>query len=139
MLGRRKKSSDSSSSAATLKLYYASDVHGSDLCWRKFLGAGRFYDVQALIMGGDLTGKAIVPYGWVATTLAVVANIHLAATLRNSPWCEYTPLELYPDQELRRNLFGPEPRMVDGVFELPTGPGLGVEVDEEALRHYRVA
>jgi Icc-related predicted phosphoesterase len=45
----------------TLSLYYASDVHGSDQCWRKFLGAGRFYDVQALIMGGDLTGKAIVP------------------------------------------------------------------------------
>jgi Icc-related predicted phosphoesterase len=45
----------------TLSLYYASDVHGSDQCWRKFLGAGRFYGVQALIMGGDLTGKAIVP------------------------------------------------------------------------------
>ena len=42
-------------------LYYASDVHGSDQCWRKFLGAGRFYEVNALIMGGDLTGKAIVP------------------------------------------------------------------------------
>lgn len=42
-------------------LYYASDVHGSTACWRKFLGAGRFYGVQSLIMGGDLTGKAIVP------------------------------------------------------------------------------
>ena len=42
-------------------LYYASDVHGSDQCWRKFLGAGRFYGVDGLIMGGDLTGKAIVP------------------------------------------------------------------------------
>jgi len=42
-------------------LYYASDVHGSDQCWRKFLGAGRFYGVNALVMGGDLTGKAIVP------------------------------------------------------------------------------
>ena len=44
-----------------MALYYASDVHGSGLCWRKFLGAGKFYNVQALIMGGDLTGKAIVP------------------------------------------------------------------------------
>jgi Icc-related predicted phosphoesterase len=42
-------------------LYYASDVHGSDQCWRKFLGAGRFYEVDALLMGGDLTGKAVVP------------------------------------------------------------------------------
>jgi Icc-related predicted phosphoesterase len=45
----------------TISLYYASDVHGSERCWRKFLGAGRFYEVQALIMGGDLTGKAVVP------------------------------------------------------------------------------
>ncbi len=44
-----------------LQLYYASDVHGSDPCWRKFLGAGKFYGAQVLIMGGDLTGKAIVP------------------------------------------------------------------------------
>ena len=42
-------------------LYYASDVHGWDQCWRKFLGAGRFYQVNALLMGGDLTGKAVVP------------------------------------------------------------------------------
>ena len=39
----------------------AHELHGSELCWRKFLGAGKFYNVQALIMGGDLTGKAIVP------------------------------------------------------------------------------
>jgi Icc-related predicted phosphoesterase len=42
-------------------IYYASDVHGSDVCWRKFLGAAKFYGAQSLIMGGDLTGKAIVP------------------------------------------------------------------------------
>jgi Icc-related predicted phosphoesterase len=44
-----------------MKLYYASDVHGAEQCWRKFLGAGRFYSAEALIMGGDIAGKAIVP------------------------------------------------------------------------------
>ena len=57
----RKRAKDRDGATKTLELYYASDVHGSDQCWRKFLGAGRFYGVQALIMGGDLTGKAIVP------------------------------------------------------------------------------
>ena len=76
-------------------------------------------------------------YGWVATTLALVADLHLAATLHNCPWTEYCHPEIYPHQELRRNLFGPEPRMVDGVFELPSGPGLGVEVDEAALATLR--
>jgi Icc-related predicted phosphoesterase len=45
----------------TVRLFYASDIHGSDLLWRKFLGASRFYDADASIMGGDLLGKAIVP------------------------------------------------------------------------------
>jgi uncharacterized protein len=58
LFGKKKRSA---SEDQTLSLYYASDVHGSDQCWRKFLGAGRFYGVDALIMGGDLTGKAIVP------------------------------------------------------------------------------
>jgi Icc-related predicted phosphoesterase len=61
VLGRKKKTAGGPATTETLSLYYASDVHGSERCWRKFLGAGRFYGVQALIMGGDLTGKAIVP------------------------------------------------------------------------------
>jgi len=59
VLQRRRRREEQAT--ATVSLYYASDVHGSEQCWRKFLGAGRFYGVQALIMGGDLTGKAIVP------------------------------------------------------------------------------
>jgi uncharacterized protein len=44
-----------------VRIFYASDVHGSDRCFRKFLGAGRFYGADALVLGGDITGKAIVP------------------------------------------------------------------------------
>jgi Icc-related predicted phosphoesterase len=46
---------------ADVRLFYASDIHGSDLLWRKFLGAAKFYGVDASVMGGDLLGKAIVP------------------------------------------------------------------------------
>ena len=45
----------------SFKCYYASDVHGSELLWRKFLNAGKFYGVDILIMGGDIAGKAVVP------------------------------------------------------------------------------
>jgi Icc-related predicted phosphoesterase len=44
-----------------MKLFYAGDIHGSDKCWLKFLGAARFYGVDTLIMGGDITGKIMVP------------------------------------------------------------------------------
>ena len=43
------------------KLFFATDIHGSDICWTKFLNAGKFYEVDVLILGGDMTGKAVVP------------------------------------------------------------------------------
>jgi len=43
------------------KFFFVSDVHGSDRCFRKFVNAGKFYGAEVLILGGDVTGKAIVP------------------------------------------------------------------------------
>jgi len=43
------------------KVFFATDLHGSEMCWRKFLNAAKFYDADVLICGGDMTGKAIVP------------------------------------------------------------------------------
>lgn len=45
---------------ATTTIYYASDVHGSNRCFRKFLNAAQFYRANVLVMGGDILGKAIV-------------------------------------------------------------------------------
>ena len=42
-------------------IFFATDVHGSDICWKKFISAGKFYKAEVLILGGDMTGKAIVP------------------------------------------------------------------------------
>lgn len=44
-----------------LRLYFATDIHGSELCWRKFLNAAAHYRADVLVMGGDMTGKALVP------------------------------------------------------------------------------
>ena len=44
----------------TTTIYYASDIHGSNRCFRKFLNAAKFYKAQVLVMGGDVLGKAIV-------------------------------------------------------------------------------
>ncbi len=44
-----------------MKLFFATDVHGSEICWKKFISAAKFYEVDTLILGGDMTGKAIVP------------------------------------------------------------------------------
>ncbi len=44
-----------------VRIFFTTDIHGSERCFRKFLNAGKLYDVEALILGGDITGKALVP------------------------------------------------------------------------------
>ncbi|HET8599795.1 MAG TPA: hypothetical protein VFL99_05675 [Segeticoccus sp.] len=58
--------------AKDLKLFFVTDIHGSETCWRKFLNAGPFYEADVVIVGGDITGKAMVPIvkharGWETT------------------------------------------------------------------------
>ena len=43
------------------RLFFAADIHGSDAHVRKFLGAAKAYDADALVFGGDIMGKALVP------------------------------------------------------------------------------
>jgi uncharacterized protein len=43
------------------KFFFVTDVHGSDVCFRKFLNASKFYKANVLILGGDITGKSMVP------------------------------------------------------------------------------
>lgn len=44
-----------------MKIFFATDVHGSEICWKKFINASKFYETDVLILGGDMTGKAIIP------------------------------------------------------------------------------
>jgi len=46
---------------AISRIFFTSDVHGSDICFLKFLNAAKFYQAGILILGGDVTGKMIVP------------------------------------------------------------------------------
>jgi Icc-related predicted phosphoesterase len=42
-------------------LFFATDLHGSEKCFLKFLNAAKFYGADGLVLGGDLTGKGLVP------------------------------------------------------------------------------
>jgi Icc-related predicted phosphoesterase len=44
-----------------MRIFFATDVHGSEVCWKKFLNAGAHYQADVVILGGDMTGKALVP------------------------------------------------------------------------------
>ena len=44
-----------------VRVFFATDIHGSEVCWRKFLNAASFYQADLVILGGDVTGKVMVP------------------------------------------------------------------------------
>ena len=43
------------------RIFYATDIHGSEKCFGKFLNAAKFYKASVLILGGDITGKVMIP------------------------------------------------------------------------------
>ena len=48
-------------SSALMKMFFATDIHGSEICWKKFLNAAAFYKADLVVLGGDVTGKIMVP------------------------------------------------------------------------------
>ena len=85
----------------------------------------------------DLNGVLVVPHCW-KTGITAAAARHFQAATANVPYVETLSPELF-DSPLRRDLAGPEPEVVDGLVALPTAPGLGIELDDEALAAYRLA
>ena len=61
-----------------LKIFYVTDLHGSDPTFRKFINSAKFYQVDHLIMGGDVTGKFLVP-------IIDTGNGQYKATLQGAP------------------------------------------------------
>lgn len=43
------------------RIFYTTDIHGSEKCFKKFVNAGKFYSADIIIFGGDITGKLIIP------------------------------------------------------------------------------
>lgn len=46
---------------ADLRIFFTSDIHGSEICFRKFINSGKYYGVDSIILGGDIVGKIVVP------------------------------------------------------------------------------
>jgi L-alanine-DL-glutamate epimerase-like enolase superfamily enzyme len=81
-------------------------------------------------------GKLIVPHCW-KTGIGIAASAHLAAATAHCPYIEFLPAHL-SESVLRRELTVDELQLVDGRIPLPKEPGLGVQVNLDALRKYEV-
>jgi L-alanine-DL-glutamate epimerase-like enolase superfamily enzyme len=81
-------------------------------------------------------GRRIVPHCW-KTGIGIAASAHLAAVTVHCPFIEFLPASLC-DSALRKELVQDELQFDGGTLPLPEKPGLGIEVEMAALRHYKV-
>lgn len=81
-------------------------------------------------------GRQIVPHCW-KTGISIAATAHLAAVTPHCPYIEFMPTNLC-DSQLRKDLVDDELQIIDGVIPLPENPGLGIEVNMDALRAFEV-
>jgi uncharacterized protein len=106
---------DKSRRQRALRIYFATDIHGSERCFRKFLAAARIYEADALVLGGDVAGKGLVPI--------VADNGSLKATVRGAevtlPASERERL----DAEINKLGFYPVQMEPEEVAELEADPG----------------
>ena len=134
-------------------IFFATDLHGSETCFRKFVAAAGFYGADLLVLGGDLTGKLVVPLvsqpdgryeAWVhgrrrlldadgAAELERQARVAGSYTRRMTPE-EHQHLEASPDaveelfaelmtETLRRWLRHANERLAGSEVRILTAPG----------------
>ncbi|MFW9906493.1 MAG: hypothetical protein ACFFFH_19430 [Candidatus Thorarchaeota archaeon] len=44
-----------------VRIFFCTDIHGAESVWKKFLNAGKHLKSDVLIVGGDISGKRIIP------------------------------------------------------------------------------
>src|SRR5215211_3003771 len=64
-----------------VRVYFCSDIHASRRCWKKFLNSWQFYRADHIVVGGDITGKFVVPVvagprgRWSATFMGIKRRV----------------------------------------------------------------
>lgn len=117
-----------------------------DIVQPDLANAGGFTECRRIAALADAWGIHYIPHVVSSTPIALAAALHLLATLRDFPDSRTpTPLNQSPLLELHqqpnpiRDTLCREPiRAVDGYVAVPTGPGLGIEIDEDALSRFAV-
>jgi L-alanine-DL-glutamate epimerase-like enolase superfamily enzyme len=95
---------------------------------------GGFTVARKIAHMADRANILVIPHSW-SSDLLTAASLHFAAFLRRAPFVEFSTSQ----GALSRELVEEPMRMVDGHLAVPRGPGLGVTVNDAAVRKYRVS
>jgi Icc-related predicted phosphoesterase len=107
-----------------IKIFFVTDIHGSNHCYRKYLNALKVYDVDVGILLGDLTGKVLVPLvekaggAWETTLMGTHTEVNSKEELDKLKktiemmgyyWVHHTPEEY--------QIYKNDPKKVDTLFK----------------------
>jgi len=94
-----------------VRIFFCTDIHGAESVWKKFLNAGKYLKSGVLIMGGDITGKRIIPiieqpngtwrgikYGWNNQELIMKTEREVKDFVEYSRSIGCYPCQLTPDE-----------------------------------------
>jgi L-rhamnonate dehydratase len=98
---------------------------------------GGLTEIRRIAQLAELYGALVVPHFW-KTGITAAASLHFQAATPNAPFIEMLSPAVF-SSPLRAELTRPEPEVEEGTMALPTEPGLGIELVEEAVRTYRVS
>jgi L-alanine-DL-glutamate epimerase-like enolase superfamily enzyme len=95
---------------------------------------GGFSEARKVCRIAEDRGRLIVPHCW-KSAVGIAASAHLAAATPTCPYLEFLPAEL-AESTLRRELVLDEFQVVDGKLKVPDKPGLGIQLNRDALERF---
>ncbi len=104
-----------------LTIFFATDIHGSTLCFKKVLASPAFYHADVVVLGGDLTGKMIVPIlksngAWEARYLASAVRLESETAVRNFEKT-ISDAGYYPFRTTAEEMLDGDPARKEHIFE----------------------
>ena len=105
----------------------AADIINPDVC-----NVGGILELREIAAMAEPYFVAVSPHNYNSTTIGLAATVHAAAGMPNFIITEY----FLNFEELGGQIANPPLLAADGYVEVPQAPGLGVELDEDALAAY---
>jgi L-alanine-DL-glutamate epimerase-like enolase superfamily enzyme len=97
---------------------------------------GGLSEAKRVVEHAEPRGVLVIPGNW-STQILGAASVHFALWSPISPLIEYAPADIYPSP-LRREIQRLGLPVINGVIGPPTAPGMGIELPEDLIAHFRV-
>ncbi len=107
---------------------------GIDVVQPDLSRCGGFTQARKIAWEAEHAGVDVCPHAWL-TDLLTAASLHYNAVLPRALFLEYNVSENPMLREIIRN---PVLMNEQGFIPVPQGPGLGIEIDESAVRRFRI-